>query len=497
MDWIGTYIAEKYAGRNATIVHLGDHWDMPSLSSYDKGKKSMEGRRFIEDVLAGNRAFELLDTPVAAVDGWSPRKVLLRGNHEDRINRATELDAQLDGLVSLDQLDSKDWEVHDYLAPVTIDGVVYSHVFVNPMTGRPLTGTAANRLKTIGHSFTMGHQQTLDYTTRFLSNGQQQCGLVAGACLTPDHRVLTSDLRYVELADIGVGDQLVSFDEFPTKKSAPRRYRTGTVRAVRTTPAEVFAVTLSNGKVFKVTGDHLWLTRCGGQTSVREGGTYQWRTTDSMRKGTVIPQVLDEWEHRNPSHAHGYLSGMFDGAGCYYLRETTGGTIGQLSLSQKKGAVLDKTISLLDQVLGLDCLSHHNDNRGISSIRIKGGLRGIARVLGEIRPVRLLEKFRAEDLGNMHTTTNHKVVSIEPLGTMDVVQVDVDHGTMIVEGYPHHNCYQHDEDYKGPQGNAHWRGIIVCHNVVDGGYDPLFIQLDYLSRRYAGHPLAEHRGREL
>ncbi len=47
------------------------------------------------------------------------------------------------------------------------------------------------------------------------------------------------------------------------------------------------------------------------------------------------------------------------------------------------------------------------------------------------------------------------------------------------------SCYLHDEDYKGPQGNAHWRGIIICHEVQDGSYDPMFISLDYLCRRYA------------
>jgi hypothetical protein len=46
------------------------------------------------------------------------------------------------------------------------------------------------------------------------------------------------------------------------------------------------------------------------------------------------------------------------------------------------------------------------------------------------------------------------------------------------------SCYLHDEDYKGPQGNSHWRGIIVCHEVQDGSYDPMFISLDYLCRRY-------------
>lgn len=45
-------------------------------------------------------------------------------------------------------------------------------------------------------------------------------------------------------------------------------------------------------------------------------------------------------------------------------------------------------------------------------------------------------------------------------------------------------CYTHEEDYKGVQGNHHWRGIIVKHNVKDGSYDPLFISLDWLKSEY-------------
>lgn len=45
-------------------------------------------------------------------------------------------------------------------------------------------------------------------------------------------------------------------------------------------------------------------------------------------------------------------------------------------------------------------------------------------------------------------------------------------------------CYPHDEDYRGPQGNKHWRGLIVLHEVDDGDFDPMFVSLDYLKRRY-------------
>jgi hypothetical protein len=50
MRWAGHYAAEK---KPDVIVHLGDHWDMPSLSSYDVGKKSFEGRRYTKDIESG------------------------------------------------------------------------------------------------------------------------------------------------------------------------------------------------------------------------------------------------------------------------------------------------------------------------------------------------------------------------------------------------------------------------------------------------------------
>ena len=191
LGWIGAYIAEKQPD---VVVHLGDHWDMPSLSSYDKGKKAMEGRRYVADVDAGNEAWRILNAPIAAYNAtrraykekqYLPRKVLLRGNHEHRITRAIEADAQLDGVIGYKDLESGAWEVHDFLEPVSIDGVVYAHYFANRMTGKPLGGMAATRLKQLGHTFVQGHQQVLEVAVRYVLD-RQQWGIVAGAAY-PHH----------------------------------------------------------------------------------------------------------------------------------------------------------------------------------------------------------------------------------------------------------------------------------------------------------------------
>ena len=184
IGWVARWIGEKLGGKkNVTVVMAGDWWDMPSLSSYDRGKKAMEGRRYVEDVAAGNAAMQQFCTVLReAAPRWKPRLVFLMGNHEYRIVRAGEDNAQLDGAVSLGHLDLKGWEVHDFLVPVLIDGVTYSHYFYQPNTGRPYAGTnVETRLTKIGTSFTMGHQQGLLYGVRSTINGMQH-GLVAGSC---------------------------------------------------------------------------------------------------------------------------------------------------------------------------------------------------------------------------------------------------------------------------------------------------------------------------
>ena len=54
---------------------------------------------------------------------------------------------------------------------------------------------------------------------------------------------------------------------------------------------------------------------------------------------------------------------------------------------------------------------------------------------------------------------------------------------LFVGGY-----YQHDEDYLKWQGNKHWRGIWVLHEVEDGQMDEMPVSLNYLGHKYGGQP---------
>lgn len=188
---IGQYIVDK---KPDVVVCIGDFSDMPSLSSYDKGKKSFEGRRYVNDVKAANDAMNALMKPIhdanvkargSSKKVYKPRFVLTLGNHEHRINRAIEDDPKLEGLISISDLPYKDWEVHGFLKPVCIDGIFYSHYFPTGVMGRPST-SAAMMVNKQHASCIAGHQQGKQIAYGKRPDGTAITCIIAGSCYEHD-----------------------------------------------------------------------------------------------------------------------------------------------------------------------------------------------------------------------------------------------------------------------------------------------------------------------
>ena len=191
LEWIANYALEK---RPDVIIQIGDWADMPSLSLYDKGKRCYEGRRYVKDCEAANYSLERFERTLEehnrkhTQDAYSPRKVITFGNHDNRIERATMLDASLDGKLSMEDLDfaRRGWECHKFLEIVEIDGIQYSHYFISGSMGRPVSSAAA-LLKARGGSATMGHVQRMDVAYHPQT---QQIGLMCGTCYLHDEDYL-------------------------------------------------------------------------------------------------------------------------------------------------------------------------------------------------------------------------------------------------------------------------------------------------------------------
>jgi hypothetical protein len=197
LNKIGQYLVEK---QPEVVVCIGDFADMPSLSSYDVGKKSFEGRRYKDDIQAAHIAMDALMQPIFDYNQrqkkngkkqYNPRKVLTLGNHEERINRAVNNDAKLEGVLSIEDLayEKFGWEVHPFLDVVIIDGIAYSHYFVTGVAGRPAS-TANAQLNKQHMSCVAGHQQGLQIATAHKADGTRLTSVIAGSCYEHDEDYL-------------------------------------------------------------------------------------------------------------------------------------------------------------------------------------------------------------------------------------------------------------------------------------------------------------------
>ena len=177
--WCGKYLAEKQPD---VIVQGGDFADMPSLSDYDRGKKSYEGRRYIKDINAARRGMELLINPIIARSKYKPRMVLTLGNHEERILKAVETDAKLEGTIELQDLRYEEfgWQIVPYLKPIKVGGVHFAHYFPSGVMGRPCT-TARKIISTYHTSCIAGHQQGLDVAYADKADGGRITAIIAGS----------------------------------------------------------------------------------------------------------------------------------------------------------------------------------------------------------------------------------------------------------------------------------------------------------------------------
>ena len=177
---VGRYIAEKEPDH---LVMIGDWADMASLSSYDKGKKSFEGRRYKKDIEAAERAMDALDRGLNSNGSFSGHRHLLYGNHEERILRAVEAQPELEGVIGLEDLcyEEYGWKTYPFLVPITLGGVVFCHYFTSGPMGRPVA--SASRLITTKHqSCVAGHQQGRQVAYGFRADGKQLTAIIAGSC---------------------------------------------------------------------------------------------------------------------------------------------------------------------------------------------------------------------------------------------------------------------------------------------------------------------------
>lgn len=175
--------------RPDVVICIGDMADMPSLCSYDKGKKSFQGKTYKRDIDAHNDFQDKIWWRIKKSKKKLPnRRITLIGNHEERITRAVNIQPELDGTISYKDLRLEDYynEIIPYEGAtpgmIEVDGVTYAHYIISGVAGRPIGGKHhANSLINKTHSsVTVGHTHQLDYSIETRMDGSKIMGLVCG-----------------------------------------------------------------------------------------------------------------------------------------------------------------------------------------------------------------------------------------------------------------------------------------------------------------------------
>jgi hypothetical protein len=312
-------------------------------------------------------------------------------------------------------------------------------------------------------------------------------------CLASHHRILTSSLDWVPCGDIREGDQLIAFDEYPVGNDRNRRWRRSVVTTSFPSRKECVRVILDNGEEIVCTVDHPWLAdryqHSGGN------GSRAWIRADQLTVSgrPYVLKAIEPWV-RCDSFEAGWLSGLFDGEGHFRWRRDARDGSAHLGMTvvQKPGVVLDRALELLDS-LAIGCGETQERKTGICALDVQGGFPGIARALGRIRPVRLLNKFNAQGLDDwapaIRVAVKPRVVAVEPIGERDVQSISTSTRTYVGEGYLMHNTGGYEKLFEFIHSNVEWQApdyrlfdpstdvLPVLQRLEESGI-PYFLYLD-------------------
>ena len=254
-------------------------------------------------------------------------------------------------------------------------------------------------------------------------------------CVAADTPVLTDDLRWVPAGSLRPGDGLYALDEDGPGGNSWRKYAFGKVltHEIRRVPS--VRATFANGDSVVCTPEHPFLARkmhaAGGATP------YRWvAARDLMTAPYEVAKMMTTWE-AGTTRDHGWLAGLYDGEGSLVAGKRGGGP-STLGVSQLEGVVLDKARQVLS-AMGVEYGDSTNTFSSVHTLRVTGGYSEVLRVLGTLRPERLLGKVGTPCAYAMESP---RVVSVEDAGDQEIAFMGTSTKTYFANGYAVHNSQQ-------------------------------------------------------
>lgn len=184
-DWLGQFLKDI---KPDVVVNMGDAADMESLSSYDKGKRSFQGKSYKKDIDSHLDFQDRMWSPLKKTKKKMPYRYIFEGNHENRIERALDLSPELVGTIGF-----KDFLFNEYYDDVVryeagtpgvrnIEDILFAHYFISGVSGKALSSVHPGYMlvTTNKMSSVAAHTHLYDYSSQTNINGQTFNGLVVG-----------------------------------------------------------------------------------------------------------------------------------------------------------------------------------------------------------------------------------------------------------------------------------------------------------------------------
>ena len=264
-----------------------------------------------------------------------------------------------------------------------------------------------------------------------------------GVCLSPDTKILTANLKWVEIDDILIGQHIIAVDEnVPGGRGKGRRMRTGIVEKKRDIIDEAFKITMEDGRTIVATGEHRFLSR------KRNSVETEWRHVKDMRIGDVFRHITYPWGESN--YEDGWFGGMIDGEGAIRKIKTRR-TGYDLKLTQLPGVVYDRMRRyMLNNGYAfreyIDKRPYQEGGKFSSKpvLRLEiGRMDELFRLIGKTRPSKLINKLWWQDKALPCRGKGNeawiKIVNIEFVGRQRMIDLQTSNKTFIAEGIVSHN----------------------------------------------------------
>lgn len=255
-------------------------------------------------------------------------------------------------------------------------------------------------------------------------------------CLVADTPILMGDWTHKKIADVKVGDIVVSWELrnnrnwlTPSKVTAVGKYDLRPVNKY----------TFESGRSVVATATHRWWR--GAQGS---GEDYK-HIGLGYHKQKYVRRLLVPTQ-RNESRDAGWLSGVYDGEGSFQKNKNH--PSGSITLSQTtlnpgvierlRKTFYDLGFRVTEQWYKITKKNHHDK----CEFKVRGGWKERYRFMTEIAPSRF-EKMKASLWGQNKTEKDH-LVSVEPQGEQPVYWFQTALGNYVADG-----CCSKNSDYYG------------------------------------------------